>query len=228
VHLDSGENCHFAGLDLCHLEAHKLREARAPELKQRSEGPTASRSGGRAPELRNPVTYLQVMAIYTRTGLPLWMQLTISRFPEIFLSPNPMIFNAESQALAKIDPNERCNLRFGFECDPGWTGLIEEIAKTATDLVSALRSSGLQTDAWIASSLVREKFGKLNWQGDSNLIEPFRTLFFGYTRWVSERSLITCEVTGKPGRLRDFGGWKKTLCDDEHLRESRRRGIPPK
>jgi hypothetical protein len=113
------------------------------------------------------------------------MQLTISRFPGIFLSPNPMIFNADSPASAKIDPNERCNLRFGFECDSGWTGLIEEIAKTATDLTSVLRSSGLQADAWIASSLVREKFGKLNWQGDSNLNEPFRTLFFGYTRWVA-------------------------------------------
>jgi hypothetical protein len=123
-------------------------------------------------------------------------------------------------------PSSRVNLRWGIECESGWSGLIEEIAKTATDLVASLRRSGLQPHAWIASNIIKEKYGKLAWQGDNNLVEPFRTLFFGYVQWKSELSLFTCEVTGKPGELRDVGeGWVKTLCDDEYRRDCRRRGV---
>jgi hypothetical protein len=165
--------------------------------------------------------------MFSRTGLPLWEQLIISRFPEVFLKPNPSIFNEDFPDLANLDPSEKCNLRYGFECEAGWSGIIEEIARTATELMANLHESGLQPDAWIASRTVRQKLGRLNFQGDNNLMEPFRSLFFGYTMWICERSVRTCEITGQPGRMRDIGGWMMTLSDQEYVRECRRRGHEP-
>jgi hypothetical protein len=165
--------------------------------------------------------------IFSRTNLALWQRLVVSRFPEVFLKTNPTIFNGDFPVLANLNSSEKCNLRYGFECEAGWSGLIEEIARTATELMSSLHESELQPDAWIASRIVRQKFGRLNFQGDNNLVEPFRSLFFGYTMWICERSVRTCEITGQPGRMRNIGGWMMTLSDQEYVRECRRRGYQP-
>jgi hypothetical protein len=110
--------------------------------------------------------------MFSRAGLPLWMNLVVSRYPEIFLKRNPVIFGGGFPSEEALPAGDRCNLRYGFEHQPGWAELVEEIAKTATGLFLALRSSGLQPDAFIASRIVREKFGELNFHYDLNLIEP--------------------------------------------------------
>ena len=116
-----------------------------------------------------------------------------------------------------------CNLRYGFECDQGWAAIIRKFSETATNIVAKLRSSGLQTDAWIRASIFKEKFASLRWQGYDNLIPPFHKRFFAYARFISDKFSHICERCGAPGKLRKIGGWYTTLRDADYQNEFARR-----
>lgn len=168
-----------------------------------------------------------MITFFSRAGYPLWMQLIISRWPEVFLTPNPHIFDKPTPEIATIDPKYRVNLRCGFEgCYEGWADLIETIAGTATALVQSLRESGLQSDAFIHSRIVKAKLGSLRWTGDNNLKEPHRTLFAGYVVSVCDRSTSICLVCGKYGKVRDINNWLEVLCDADYARRTKRRRPP--
>jgi hypothetical protein len=118
-----------------------------------------------------------------------------------------------------------CNLRYGFEFLQGWRDLADEFSDTATKLVQCLRAD-MQKDAYIHSNVFKEKFGTLRWQGRNNLMEPFRTLFRSYVWDTMNSSQFVCEVTGKPGKLRQREGITQTLCDEEfhkRLEEEKKR-----
>jgi hypothetical protein len=68
--------------------------------------------------------------------------------------------------------------------------------------------------------------GRLESSGPAtgNLREPYRTLWFAYTCWITQRSQFVCELSGRPGQMRDLAGWKMVLSDEEYIRECRRRG----
>jgi hypothetical protein len=167
--------------------------------------------------LNRPALSGGMINFFSRANYPLWMNLIVSRFPLIFLDPNPNIFGGPDPILSAIDPRDRVNLRCGFECREGWAGLIEEIAATGTDLVKVLRESG-QPDAAIYSKIVKAKLGSLRWSGDATLKEPFRTLWSGYVLSVCARSTCVCEVCGKHGKLREIQGWREVLCDVDYAR----------
>ena len=120
--------------------------------------------------------------------------------------------------MTSIDPRDRVNLRYGFECPEGWAGLIEEIAGTATGLVKVLRESGLQPDAYVHSAIIKAKLGSLRWDGHNNLQEPFRTLFNSHVAAIYHRSFHVCEVCGKYGEHRVINDWKEALCDEDYAR----------
>jgi hypothetical protein len=167
-----------------------------------------------------------MISLFSRTGYPLWMQLVVSRFPKIFLTPNPNIFDNPVPEVAAISPKDRVNLRYGLECKEGYAGLIEEIAATATELVNVLHDSGIQPCAWIHSRIVKQKMGRLVWSGDQDLMEPFGTLFRGYVASVCAKSTSVCEVCGRYGKLREINGWLETLCDEEYARRTKPRRPP--
>jgi len=121
------------------------------------------------------------------------------------------------------------NLRFGYEgCRTGWEKLIRQLSSTADALCADLRSSGRQPNARITALLVKQKFGSLRWQSTNNLIEPYRTLFFGYIESIESCSARTCEICGKPGRIRNVNGWDTVICDQDfdQLPSHDRRGMP--
>jgi hypothetical protein len=158
-----------------------------------------------------------VLTAFCRRGLPVWQQLIIDAYPSIYLDPNPEIWHTNEPLIASIDPKERVNLRYGFEMKgTGWIALIENISETAVQLVTALRSSGIQPDARIHSFIIKEKLGRLVWQGHNNLEEPFNRLFRAYCRLIGERSTFTCERCGRAGSLRTIDRLKITLCDREY------------
>jgi hypothetical protein len=157
-----------------------------------------------------------VLTAFSRRGLPVWQQLLIDAYPSLYLEPNPEIWNTNQPLLTMIDPRERCNLRYGFEMRQGWAGLVEDLSRTAVDLVTVLRSSGVQPDARIHGFIFKEKLGQMVWQGHNNLQEPYGRLFRAYCRLVGERSMIVCERCGKPGSLRKIDWLMITLCDREY------------
>lgn len=142
------------------------------------------------------------MKEFNRDNLKDWELKIVEKYPLIYLEG--------------AKENET-NLRFGFEFNEGWSNLVNEFSKIASDLVLQLRESGIQKDAFIHSCIFKEKFGVLCWQGDDNLIEPFKTLFKSYISIIENRSKYICEISGDIGERRSRGGWIKTLSKEKAI-----------
>ena len=100
-----------------------------------------------------------------------------------------------------------CNLRYGFEFQEGWRKIVEEFSAVADSLVTHLKYTGIQPDAFVRACIFKEKFGQLTWQGNDNLIYPFNELFRAYESKIENKSLHTCEVCGEWGKLQQNGWW---------------------
>ena len=93
---------------------------------------------------------------------------------------------------------------FYFECGDGWSDLLH---KLCADIDTECTKFGLTNDEWTQATQIKEKFGGLRFYvtscGDSihDLIEA-----------AEEKSLVTCEGCGLPGKKRR-GGLIRTLCD---------------
>lgn len=154
------------------------------------------------------------MPHFRKHHLKPWGLEIVNKYPLIFLEEDENILCYTKDIL----PEDRVNLRYGFEHDEGWAKLVEELADTATQLVEYLRKhpSGDNVEMpYIHGFICKEKFGRLTWQGTVNLPEPFSTLWYSYVGHISSKSMQICEVTGEWGMLRSNGGWVKTLCDEE-------------
>jgi len=84
---------------------------------------------------------------------------------------------------------------WGFECDDGWYNLLDECC----DKLSRLQPPHVAVQ-------VKEKYGTLRFylQGYSDEADII-------LREAEDKSAVTCEVCGNPGKL--YGrGWLKTLC----------------
>ena len=152
-----------------------------------------------------------------------WQLEIIRKYPSLYLDPNPEVVGFYERHGYELDREQFCNLRFGFECDKGWAGLIDEFSAVAVAQVEKLRTSGLQPDARISACIFKEKFGTLQWQGSDNLVEPFKTLFRTYCTSIENRSSSVCERTGARARPRCINGWHVTLSDEEYRKELERR-----
>ena len=154
---------------------------------------------------------------FTTSNLPKWHLEIIHHYPTLYLKGSPGILASDPQQ------EDSCHLRYGFECDAGWAGLIREISDVAVSLVRVLRAFGFQGDAQITPCVVKEKLGGLRWQFVHNLLPPFGELFRAYAFWVEQKSNQVCERSGKFGQLRQISGLLVTLSDEEYEKELRRR-----
>ena len=142
-----------------------------------------------------------------------WEKEIVEKYPLIYKEPNIKLkqwYEEESFEELTKDPNFT-NLRYGFEFGQGWSKIVDEFSNTVQQLVLHLRST-VQPDAYVHSSIFKEKFGSICWQGDDNLQEPFRTLFRALLRSLERDSLRTCEITANPGTLCQNKSWRKVLC----------------
>jgi hypothetical protein len=147
------------------------------------------------------------MNAFKKSALESWELEIAEKYPLVFLET----FDSEVDYV---------NLRYGFECESGWTKHIEEIATMATEIVLHFRSLGLsKEEAYIHSCIVKEKFGTMRWQGGFKLPNPFGDLWMSYYSSVESSTAYTCELTGKYGRPRNKvngkSAWVKALCDEK-------------
>jgi hypothetical protein len=87
-----------------------------------------------------------------------------------------------------------------FECDSGWYQLIK-------DLITDLIELGWNKEI----CQVKEKFGGLRFyinEGSDEIHDRITE--------AERQSYEICEITGKPGQLRNDIGWYTTLCDEEY------------
>lgn len=94
-----------------------------------------------------------------------------------------------------------------FECGDGWYSLIKDLI---VDLIK------LGWDKEVCQ--VKEKFGGLRFYINGGSNEIFQRI-----QEAEEESYNVCEVTGKPGELRNDIGWYRTLCDEEYEKEKKRK-----
>jgi hypothetical protein len=87
-----------------------------------------------------------------------------------------------------------------FECDEGWYQLIK-------DLITDLIELGWNKEI----CQVKEKFGGLRFYINEGSDEIHARI-----SKAEDLSYETCEITGKPGILRQDIGWWTTLCDEEY------------
>ena len=87
-----------------------------------------------------------------------------------------------------------------FEVSPGWNLLIKNLIQ---DLII------LGWDKEVIQ--VKEKFGGLRFYINEGTSEIHQRI-----AKAELESMKICEVTGKPGKLRNDIGWYRTLCDEEY------------
>lgn len=166
------------------------------------------------------------MKNFSKFHLKPWGVELVAKYPLIFTE-----INSDNVAWARqagVKDEDYVNLRYGFECGEGWKGLIEDIAKKATEIVTYLRNRDIHClpcgqETFIHSCIVKEKFGGLEWQGSAKLPPLFQDLWYAYQRDISARSYQTCEVTGGWAEVRRTKGgngvWVKTLCKEEAIKQ---------
>lgn len=96
---------------------------------------------------------------------------------------------------------------FGIECGDGWFGIIWDLCEAVEREVKTKNIEGFEVVQ------VKEKFGGLRFYCDNSTHEILELV-----RIAEEKSYKTCEVCGKPGKVRN-NGWISTLCD-EHAKDS--------
>lgn len=87
-----------------------------------------------------------------------------------------------------------------MDVEPGWYPLIKELIE---DLIAL---------GWNKQvTQIKQKYGTLRFYITSGSDAIWDRI------WKAEEdSAYICEVTGKPGKLREDLGWIRTLCDEEY------------
>lgn len=101
----------------------------------------------------------------------------------------------------------------GFECDPGWYGILESLFEEVEEIIPAGQRRLLTVGQ------IKEKFGGLRVYMGYGLREPKTPDALEIQRRIAVadfraecRAARTCEVCGNRGVLRE-GGWWRTTCD---------------
>jgi hypothetical protein len=94
---------------------------------------------------------------------------------------------------------------WGFDCGDGWYNILDKLCAD----IQAYCDYHYPNVHQVIAMQVKEKFGGLRFYiyGGDDYIDKLISN-------AEEESYRTCEITGKPGKLRDTG-WMKTLCDEK-------------
>jgi hypothetical protein len=98
-----------------------------------------------------------------------------------------------------------------FEHDDGWFDILGRLCEDLEPFVAKYEATGGQKFEVLQ---VKEKFGGLRFYVNCRKEEAIRLRIDA----AIQESLHTCEICGKPGKLRE-GDWSKTLCDLHNTRE---------
>jgi hypothetical protein len=96
---------------------------------------------------------------------------------------------------------------WGFDCASGWEPIIREAAAKIESILRAWYDED-PDEVLSRATQVKEKFGRLMIYMDFTNDE-----ISGIIDAAETKSIVTCEVCGKPGEQRDKG-WTYTLCDE--------------
>ena len=91
-----------------------------------------------------------------------------------------------------------------FECGDGWFDLLYDLSKKIQKLIE---NKKISKDFKVYQ--MKEKFGFLHYYTNfsSNELDELITQ-------AEDKSMITCEQCGKPGEIKDIGGyWYMALCN---------------
>ncbi len=97
-----------------------------------------------------------------------------------------------------------------FWCRDGWFDLIFDLS---SKIEQQARDEGLDSDNWPNISTVKEKFGKLVYNGRH--MASWSEAIKGLIVAAKEESARTCELCGMPGTMRTGGVWR-VRCDSCH------------
>jgi hypothetical protein len=151
-----------------------------------------------------------------------WMGLA-NEFSEFIFQPSPELLDwvdhCKSKGFDGVPTTENLvNLRYGFECGIGWKNIIWEYFTSIRNLIKEAKDNG--HDISYSPFIFKEKFAQLLDQGDFYGADAsiYRDRYYELGNIMSEASLETCEVCGKPGKSRGKSyGWVKTICDDHAI-----------
>lgn len=97
------------------------------------------------------------------------------------------------------DPRQTC-MAWGFECGAGWYKIMEELCEKVGNLPG------------FKFSQVKEKFGMLTIYYNGPNSEEDRKIVRAAINEAEEKSLVTCENCGEPGKRSNDGGWLSVEC----------------
>lgn len=105
---------------------------------------------------------------------------------------------------------------FGFECGDGWYDLLYELFEK---IETHFKTQPPEVVDAFSVQQIKEKYGTLRFycSGD-DVVE-------GFIREAEDKSEVTCEACGKPGKIRP-GGWISVQCHEHHLEAIARAIIP--
>lgn len=145
---------------------------------------------------------------------------------------------------AKLSPRQSC-MGFGIECGDGWYQIIDALCAALSSGYSSskdtMRFDGVEgrfpydtfESVQVVADQAKEKFSGLRFYTHNELSDEFKVILEKYPRTGEEimneiytfqsgiihmaetLSRMTCEETGKPGKVCSRGGWLKTLCEEK-------------
>jgi hypothetical protein len=151
-----------------------------------------------------------------------WMDLA-NEFSEFIFQPSPEILewveHCKSNEIDVPALENLVNLRCGFECGIGWKFIIWEYFNGIRNLIRIAKEHGHNIK--YSPCIFKEKFAELLDQGDFYGPDAslYRDKYYELGAIMGKRSLETCEVCGKTGRVRSKPNksWVKTVCDEHAL-----------
>jgi predicted transport protein len=113
----------------------------------------------------------------------------------------------------KPDPTYQDNLmEFGWECGEGWFPIIEEALNKIEEIIEKMPKKEQKVFKKSFEILqIKQKLGGLRIYVNMRTDEIVETIVE-----AEEKAEQTCEVCGKPGKLREVNRWLFTSCDEHY------------
>ena len=124
------------------------------------------------------------------------------RLDELLVKNHPLLFGDRHGDMRNTA------MCWGFECGNGWYSLLKEASDKLEVLIHAEmeKNVSLEGSTYMKAVQVKEKFGTLRFYMNSGTDTMYKII-----EKAEAKSAKTCEVCGKPGKLRGTG-WLYTSC----------------